>query len=212
MKAPSHRVRWRHRVVFLLLATLGSCQASEERPGKKQKAVEKPPSGPSDAAPAKIRLTSPAFADGRPIPKKYTGEGEDVSPPLEWSNLPEGTEQLALICDDPDAPRKDPWVHWILYKIPAEAKGLPEGVEAVANPKKAPGAVQGENSWPEGENLGYRGPMPPPGKPHRYFFRLYALDQPLDAPPELAKDELLEKISGHVIGQGQLMGTYQRTK
>lgn len=212
MRVPSSLVRWRFAFVFLLLATLSSCQGGEERPAKKQKTVEKSPPGPAVAAPTKIRLTSPAFADGQPIPKKYTGEGEDVSPPLEWSNLPEGTKQLALICDDPDAPRKDPWVHWIIYKIPAEAKGLPEGIEAVAKPKQPAGAVQGENSWPEGENLGYRGPMPPPGKPHRYFFKLYALDQPLEVPPELAKEELLEKISGHVIGQGQLLGTYQRTK
>jgi Raf kinase inhibitor-like YbhB/YbcL family protein len=103
-------------------------------------------------------------------------------------------------------------VHWVIYKIPADAKGLPEGVEAVAKPKQPAGAIQGKNSWPNGENVGYRGPMPPPGKPHRYFFKLYALDQPLDVPPELTKEALLEKTPGHVLGEGQLMGTYERKK
>ncbi len=158
----------------------------------------------------KIKLTSSAFEEGSPIPKKHTGEGEDLSPALVWSGVPEGTKQLALICDDPDAPRKDPWVHWVIYNIPADAKGLPEGVEAAAKPKHPAGSAQGKNSWPDGENLGYRGPMPPPGKPHRYFFKLYALDQALDAKPELTKEELLSKISGHVLAEGQLMGTYQR--
>jgi len=198
--------------MFLLLATLCSCQAGSEKPGKKEGAEKAPPPGPAAQVPAKIKLTSPAFDEGQPIPKKYTGDGEDVSPPLEWSNVPEGTKQLALICDDPDAPRQDPWVHWVIYKIPADAKGLPEAVEAAAKPKQPAGALQGKNSWPDGENVGYRGPKPPPGKPHRYFFKLYALDQPLDAPPELTKEELLSKISAHVLGEGQLMGTYETKK
>jgi len=198
--------------MFLLLAGLCSCQAGAEKPGKKEGAEKAPTPSPAAQTPAKIKLTSPAFAEGQPIPKKYTGEGEDVSPPLEWSKPPEGTKELVLICDDPDAPRKDPWVHWVIYKIPADAKGLPEGVETAAKPKQPAGVLQGKNSWPDGENVGYRGPMPPPGKPHRYFFRLYALDQVLDGPPELTKGELLQKTSGHVLGQGQLMGTYQRKK
>ncbi len=204
--------RWRLTFVLLLLGGLCSCQAGADRPGKKEEAKKTPLPSPAAQGPTKIKLTSPAFDEGQPIPKKYTGEGEDVSPPLEWSKLPEGTKELALICDDPDAPRKDPWVHWVICKIPADAKGLPEGVEAVAKPKQPAGTVQGKNSWPDGENVGYRGPMPPPGKPHRYFFKLLALDQPLDAPPGLTKEALLEKTSGHVLGEGQLLGTYERKK
>ncbi len=154
-----------------------------------------------------IQITSSAFSQGQPIPKKYTGDGDDVSPPLGWSNLPNGTKELALICDDPDAPRPEPWVHWLIYKIPADAKGLPEGVPHGGKLKEPAGALQGENSFPA---TGYGGPAPPRGKPHRYFFKLYALDTPLQVEPGLEKDALLEKMKGHVLGQGELMGTYKR--
>ncbi|MFZ1932702.1 MAG: YbhB/YbcL family Raf kinase inhibitor-like protein [Thermoguttaceae bacterium] len=154
-----------------------------------------------------IEITSSAFSQGQPIPKKYTGEGIDASPPLRWSNLPSGTKELALICDDPDAPRPKPWVHWVIYKIPADAKGLPEGVPHGRKLKEPAGALQGENSFPA---TGYGGPMPPPGKPHRYYFKLYALDAPLQVEPGLEKDALLAKMKGHVLGQGELMGTYKR--
>ncbi len=90
-----------------------------------------------------FQLTSPAFAEGQPIPQKYTGEGADVSPPLSWSDLPKGAKELVLICDDPDAPTKDPWVHWVIYKIPATAKGLPEGIPRVARIKDPPGRSKG---------------------------------------------------------------------
>ncbi len=153
-----------------------------------------------------IQITSSAFTQGQPIPKKYTGEGVDVSPPLSWSNLPAGAKELALICDDPDAPNGD-WVHWVIYKIPAAAKGLPEGVAHDAKLKEPAGALQGDNSWP---STGYRGPMPPPGKTHHYYFKLFALDAPLQAEPGLNKKALEEKMKGHVLGQGELMGTYKR--
>lgn len=198
-------------VVSWLALALGGCHAAEEKPGAQK--LPPPPSlagSQGEEKIMKITVTSPAFKEGSPIPRKYTGEGEDVSPPLEWSSPPPETRQFALICDDPDAPRKDPWVHWVIYNIPADAKGLPEGVEPVGKPKQPAGCAQGKNSWPDGENMGYRGPMPPPGKPHRYYFKLYALDQPLDAPPGLTKEELLSKMAGHVLAEGQLMGTYQR--
>lgn len=200
---------WRLGFVFVLLTALCSCQAKEEKAAATKKSDPPSAGNPQGEKPMKITVISSAFKDGSPIPKKHTGEGEDVSPPLEWSSVPKGTKQLALICDDPDAPRKDPWVHWVIYNIPTDAKGLPEGVEAVASPKQPAGSVQGKNSWPDGENLGYRGPMPPPGKPHRYFFKLYALDQPVDGKPGLTKEELWSKISKHVLAEGQLMGTYQ---
>jgi hypothetical protein len=211
MKGRNRSPRWRLGLVFLLLAVLGSCQAGAERPGKNKGADTEPGPSPQAKTPARIKLTSPAFDQGKPIPKKHTGEGADVSPPLEWSGLPQGTKELALVCDDPDAPRKEPWVHWVIYKIPADSKGLPEGVDPAARPKQPPGALNGRNSWPKDENLGYRGPMPPKGHGrHRYFFKLYALDQALDVQSGLTKEELLQKISGRVLAVGELMGTYER--
>ena len=136
-----------------------------------------------------IQITSSAFAQGHPIPKKYTGEGDDVSPPLSWSEIPEGTKELVLICDDPDAPTAEPWVHWVIYKIPADAKGLPEGVPRKPRLKEPPGAVQGKNSWPASEAIGYRGPMPPPGHGvHHYYFKLYALGRPIDGRAGLGQE------------------------
>ena len=160
-----------------------------------------------------IEVTSTAFGPEEPIPAKYTGEGEDVSPPLSWSKLPEGTEELALICDDPDAPTDEPWVHWVIYKIPATATGLPERVPAAPKLEQPSGAMQGKNSWTSGELIGYRGPMPPPGHgTHHYFFRLYALDAKLTIAPGLTKNQLLDEMRGHIIGHGELMGTYERRK
>jgi Raf kinase inhibitor-like YbhB/YbcL family protein len=155
-----------------------------------------------------IQLTSTAFTQGHPIPKKHTGEGEDLSPPLIWSNLPEKTKELALICDDPDAPRPEPWVHWVVYKIPAGAKGLPEGVPRKSRLKEPAGVLQGVDT---SGGTGYHGPMPPPGHGvHHYHFKLYALDAPLEAEPGLEKKALLEKIEGHILAEGELMGTYKR--
>jgi Raf kinase inhibitor-like YbhB/YbcL family protein len=158
-----------------------------------------------------IEVRSTAFAADQPIPKKFTGEGQDVSPALSWSGVPAGTQELALICDDPDAPVKEPWVHWVIYKIPAAAKGLPEGVPQKERPPEPAGALQGKNSWDEGENLGYRGPMPPPKHGvHHYHFTLYALDAKLTAEPGLTKNELLKKMEGHILAKGRLTGLYER--
>lgn len=155
-----------------------------------------------------IKLTSPAFAHGERIPKKYTGDGEDISPALQWTALPENTKELALIMDDPDAPRPEPWVHWVIYKIPATATGLPENIAKTERPVEPTGALQGLNSW---NRVGYGGPAPPPGHGvHHYHFRLYALDTTLDLGPRLTKEALLEKMKGHIIGRGELIGTYQR--
>ena len=158
-----------------------------------------------------IQLTSTAFTQGHPIPKKHSGESDDVSPPLAWSNLPEKTKELALICDDPDARGSEPWVHWVIYKIPAGAKGLPEGIPRKSRPKDPAGVLQGQNSWTDKEFIGYRGPLPPSGSGvHHYHFKLYALDAPLEAESGLEKKALLEKMEGHVLAEGELMGTYQR--
>jgi Raf kinase inhibitor-like YbhB/YbcL family protein len=160
-----------------------------------------------------LRVTSSAFNQGQPIPKKYTGEGADVSPPLAWKGVPANAKELALICDDPDAPRPTPWVHWVIYKIPVTAKGLPEGVPREPRLKEPAGALQGENSWPAGENTGYSGPMPPPGHGvHHYHFKLYALDAPIEVEPGLDKDALLAKMKGHIVAEDEVMGTYERKR
>ncbi len=158
-----------------------------------------------------IELTSSAFEHGQRIPERYTGEGADVSPPLSWTGIPDEAKELALICDDPDAPTAEPWVHWVIYKIPVEASGLPEKIEKRARLKRPPGMLQGENSWPAGQNnIGYRGPMPPPGGEHRYIFRLYALEAKLVVEPGLSKRRLLEEFRNHVLEEGHLIGVYQR--
>jgi Raf kinase inhibitor-like YbhB/YbcL family protein len=151
-----------------------------------------------------IQITSAAFAEGQVIPREYTCQGRDVSPPLKWNGVPSNTRSLALIVDDPDAPAGT-WVHWVLYDLPAAAMELFEN--AAKSPSLANGAKQGINDF---QRLGYGGPCPPPGNPHRYFFKLYALDAVLDLKPGATKKEVERAMEGHVIAQGQLMGTYQR--
>lgn len=154
-----------------------------------------------------LLLRSPAFEHEGEIPRKYTCEGEDVSPPLEWAGVPEGTRSLVLIMEDPDAP--DPaapqtiWVHWILYNLPPDSRGLPEAVPAARLPA---GTREGLNSW---ERPGYGGPCPPIGR-HRYFFRLFALDTELPDLDFPHKDALELTMAPHVIELAELMGTYQR--
>lgn len=152
-------------------------------------------------------LTSSAFGDGGAIPSKYTCQGEDVSPPLTWSGVPENARALVLIVDDPDAPDpkapKMTWVHWILYNIPPDVTGLAEGVSSATLP---PGAEEGLNNW---ERIGYGGPCPPIGR-HRYFHKLYALDTTLEGLREPTKAQLEDAMKGHVIAQTALMGTYQK--
>jgi Raf kinase inhibitor-like YbhB/YbcL family protein len=154
-----------------------------------------------------LPLTSTAFAEGQPIPRKYTGEGSDVSPPLAWipqGGTPANTKSFALIADDPDAPMGT-WVHWVLYDLPPTMTALPEDVAktqyVIGNAK------QGITDF---RRLGYGGPYPPPGKPHRYYFKLYALDKLLDLKPGATKQDVEAAMKGHIVAEGQLMGTYQR--
>jgi Raf kinase inhibitor-like YbhB/YbcL family protein len=147
-----------------------------------------------------IRVSSPAFEAGDAIPKRHTGEGQDVSPALRWTGLPEGTREIALICDDPDAPTPRPFVHWVVYKIPADREGLPEG--------DTQGALEGTNDF---GRTGYGGPMPPRGHGiHRYHFKVYALDAELEGDAGSTRDRLLDAIEGHVLAEGELVGTYER--
>jgi len=151
-----------------------------------------------------IQVTSPAFKEGQPIPVKHTCDSQDVSPPLKWIGVPSGTQSLALIADDPDAPMGT-WVHWVLYGLSPTLTELPENVDKSQH--VLGGARQGITDF---KRLGYGGPCPPPGKPHRYYFKLYALDTEIDLPPGATKKQLLEAMEGHILAQGQLMGTYQR--
>lgn len=148
-------------------------------------------------------LTSAAFGAGEPIPAKYTCDGADISPPLEWSDPPPGTQSFALICDDPDAP-VGTWVHWVIFNLPATARGLPEAVPIGS--ELADGSRQGRNSW---GRTSYGGPCPPGGT-HRYFFKLYALDAQLPLSPGAGKDDLMRAMEGHILASTELMGTYSR--
>lgn len=168
-----------------------------------------------------FQIESPAFKHQEQIPQKYTCDGKDSSPPLQWSSAPAGTQSFALIMDDPDAPMGT-WVHWVLYDLPFEtvgaglagaqkgqAQGLPlQLAENVSKDEVLPnGAKQGLNDFGK---IGYGGPCPPPGKPHRYFFRLYALDTRLNLPPRKKREDILEAMKGHVLAQAEWMGTCQR--
>jgi Raf kinase inhibitor-like YbhB/YbcL family protein len=155
-----------------------------------------------------MELVSSAFdADGR-IPTIHTCDGEDVSPPLNWDGVPEGVDSFALIMDDPDAP-PGTWVHWVLYGLPADARSLEANLPKTETLETGAtqGACWGVRSY---SRVGYYGPCPPPGGPHRYFFRLFALDTTLDLPPEQTKDELLRAMEGHVLARAELIGRYGR--
>jgi Raf kinase inhibitor-like YbhB/YbcL family protein len=154
-----------------------------------------------------LSLHSPEFRDGSEIPAKHTCEGDDVPPALAWSGVPAGTKSLALIVDDPDAPDprapKMTWVHWVLYNIPPDAGGVPEGARQADLPA---GTREGTNDW---KRMGYGGPCPPVGR-HRYFFKLYALDTVLPERDGLTKAELERAIDGHILARAEFMGTYQK--
>jgi len=150
-----------------------------------------------------MKLESTAFKSDSLIPSKYTCDGEDISPPLSWSEPPSGTKSLALIVDDPDAPGKT-FVHWVLYDIPATARSLAEKVAALNSLPN--GTLQGKNDFGK---LGYGGPCPPGGT-HRYFFKLYALDKKLDLESGATKAQVLVTMDGHILASAELMGRYQR--
>lgn len=144
-----------------------------------------------------MKLTSPAFTEGATIPERFTCEGDDVSPALAWSGAPAGTKSFALICDDPDAPAKI-WVHWVVWGISPDAAALPEGFD---------GAHQGMT---DSRRAGYGGPCPPPGKPHRYYFKLYALSGALDLPPRASKADVERAMQGKILAEASLMGRFGR--
>jgi Raf kinase inhibitor-like YbhB/YbcL family protein len=154
-----------------------------------------------------LSLVSSAFTHGAAIPRRYTCDGDDVSPPLTWTDVPAGAKTLVLVVDDPDAPDprapKMTWVHWVLYELPSTATGLPEGVASRDLPA---GTREGVNDW---KRTGYGGPCPPRGR-HRYFHKLYALDAVLGDLGKITKSRLDAAMQGHVLAQAELVGTYER--
>ena len=155
-----------------------------------------------------LSITSPAFGNGSEIPAKYTCQGQDISPPLEWAEVPENTRSLALIVDDPDAPDpaapKMTWVHWVLFNIPPAATDLPESVAPGELPA---GTEEGLNDW---SKTGYGGPCPPIGR-HRYFHKLYALDTVIEGLQKPVKADIEAAMQGHILAQAELVGTYQKS-
>lgn len=194
--AAKHRKTKRRLSLLLPLALLCACH--EARQASSQNAEQRTQKGG-----VAMKITSAAFQDGGLIPRKYTCDGEDLSPPLAWADLPRETQSIALIADDPDAPRGT-WVHWVIYDLPPEARELSEGVPPADTLPN--GAKQGRNDFGK---IGYGGPCPPRGT-HRYFFKLYALDRKLGLPAGKTKQELLDAMRGYVLAEAQLMGRYGR--
>ena len=150
-----------------------------------------------------MKLQSPVFNEGDMIPEKYTCDGDDISPPLKWSDVPHSAISLALICDDPDAPAGT-WVHWVIFNMPAHTSGLKEFVPIE---RKLPdGSIQGTN---DSRKIGYGGPCPPSGT-HRYYFKLYALNRKLELESGATKWQLVQAMKGHILSEAQLMGKYKR--
>lgn len=185
------------RILFtlLLLPWLAACSSST---------VGQPAAGKA-GVPAEMELSTPAFEPGAAIPQRYTCQGEDFSPALSWSAPPEDTQSLVLVMDDPDAPAGT-WVHWVVYNLPPGTTGLEEGAAAAKGPSTLPpGALTGKNSWGRED---YGGPCPPSGT-HHYSFRLYAVDTIL-ADAGMQKSTLIKAIDGHILAQGELVGTYAK--
>ena len=200
-------------LVIVLLVLFSGCisdqseevtTAGDESPIDEEIPTEQWTQKEEEAIMKQIPIFSDAFEDGSNIPVDYTCDGDDRSPPLSWEELPHGTRSIALIVDDPDAPGGT-WVHWVIYNIPADSTGLP-----VAMPKNKnldDSSLQGMNDFGK---IGYNGPCPPPGKPHRYFFKVYALDTTLSLTSGATKSQVEAAMSGHILAQGEMIGKYGR--
>jgi len=179
--------------------------------GNSQRTIVPPPTPQASTNTAgsqqksEMKLTSTAFKEGEAIPRGYTCDGANVSPPLEWTGVPKTAKTIAIIADDPDAPAGT-WVHWVLYNLPADGLGLIENTPQTETLKG--GGAQGKNDFGK---IGYGGPCPPSGT-HRYFFKFYALDSELTLKPGATRAEVEQAMEGHIIGRAQLMGTYRRQR
>lgn len=204
-----------HGVMILTLLNLAACAAPPEQvirdeispevpadvfPSRTEELTETEPvkSLPTKSQVMTFVIASPAFMEGQEIPARFTCDGEDVSPQLEWIGVPDETESLTLIMDDPDAPAGT-WVHWVLYNLPSDLNGLKQDVQGVG--------IEGNTSF---NRTGYGGPCPPPGSSHRYFFKLYALDISLNMSAQAGKEEIEDAMQGHILAESVLIGTYAR--
>jgi Raf kinase inhibitor-like YbhB/YbcL family protein len=197
MRTPSHKLL----IIIMCFTFVSACQGTKKQNDGK--------SDQKEAAMEVFKIKSSAFADGDTIPVKYTCDGDDISPALEWSGAPAGIKSFALICDDPDAPMGT-WVHWVLFNLAPVVKSLPENFtpdKGRSSPDKYPGLVDGINDF---RRLGYGGPCPPKGPAHRYLFKLYALDITLTLKTGASKADVEKSITGHVIAQAELIGKYKR--
>jgi len=208
MRPPVHAVHgpmgMKRQTIYLVLCALAAAGFLAVACGARADEEKTMPDGD-------LTLTSSAFAEGGRIPREhaYAPEGENMSPALSWSGVPAGTEELALVVDDPDAPRAEPWVHWVVYGIPGDATKIPEGASNGEGRLSRPaGAVEGKNDFGD---LGWGGPLPPKGHgTHHYHFKLYALDTALDLGQGATKAALLGAMKGHVLAEAELVGTYSR--
>lgn len=178
--------------------------AGDERPADKETPDEQWTRQEEEAIMKQISIFSDAFEDGGSMPVDYTCEGDNRSPALSWKGLPEGTQSITLIADDPDAPSRT-FVHWVIYNIPADSKGLAGAVPR--NSTLDDGSLQGKNDFGK---TGYNGPCPPPGKPHRFFFRIYALDTRLNLKSGVTRSQVEAAMSGHILAQGEMIGKFGR--
>jgi Raf kinase inhibitor-like YbhB/YbcL family protein len=213
-------------VRFVLAAALAAlclagCQnksrddSADRTPGPPTDPLRSPSDGllainlPATQARGKLSVQSPAFPKGGVIPDGYSSYGQDVSPPLRWSEAPWGTQAIVVLLEDPDAQSPKPYVHWVLYNLPADTRELPAGLPKLGRLKDPRGALHGLNSR---GSLGYFGPRPPAGDPpHRYHFQVFALDAPLGFNPGVNRQAVLNAMAGHVLAKGELVGTYQRS-
>jgi Raf kinase inhibitor-like YbhB/YbcL family protein len=179
-------------ILWWLLLSLSACT------GAVPSAIE------SQKGESSMLLTSPAFREGNTVPTDHTCDGKDSSPEIAWSGAPDGTKSFALICDDPDAPRGT-WVHWVIFDLPPTTAKLASGI--APDRELSQGGKQGKNDFGK---IGYGGPCPPPGKPHRYYFKLYALDTMLNLQPGATKQQVEQAMKGHILAEGTLMGKYGR--
>jgi Raf kinase inhibitor-like YbhB/YbcL family protein len=187
-------------LILIMLVFFSGCVSQEDTNIERDTPIEAETSIEEEII--TLSITSDAFNDGGTIPSKYTCDGQDISPVVSWQGIPDGTESIALIMDDPDALGRT-FVHWVIFNIPGNATGLPEGVPSDLGDS----SLQGKTDFGK---IGYGGPCPPSGKPHRYFFKVYALDTELDLKSGVTKSQLEAAMKGHILAQGEMIGNYGR--
>lgn len=191
--------------IFIFLASCASPATTAPEPTATAVESTEPTEAPATEVNMSLELTSEAFTNGQSIPAKYSCTGRNISPALAWGEPPAGTQSFALIMDDPDAPTGT-WVHWVLFNVPPDTRGLQEDLPITGKNADLNGIYVGKNS---SGNIGYDGPCPPSGT-HRYFFKLYALDTTISLLPGATKQQVVREMQGHILAQGELVGTFTK--